>query len=112
MPITKVAKKASAAFANTGKVAARSARRAGAKKQKPLTPECFDKAFWGELCAGLEARGMTGAQYLRMLAEVRDELRNKNEEELLKASGITKADIALAKREGRWIGGNAPEESN
>lgn len=110
MPITKVAKKSGAAFANTGKAAVRNARRAGAKKQKPLTPECFDKEFWDELCAGLEAHGMSGSEYLQILAEVRDELRGKSKEELLKASGITEADIARAKREGRWI--SAAPESN
>lgn len=46
---------------------------------------------------------MTGAQYLQILAEVRDDLRGKSADELLKASGITKADTARAKREGRWI---------
>ncbi|MGI9338438.1 MAG: hypothetical protein ACR2P4_08020 [Gammaproteobacteria bacterium] len=105
MPLTGVAKKAGAAFANVGKVAVRGGRRARPKKQKPpLTPECFDKEFWDELCAGLEAHGTTGEQYLQTLAEVRDELRGKSEKrELLKASGTTKADIARAKREGRWV---------
>ena len=91
------------AFVNVGKVAVRDARKARTTKQKSLTPECFDKKFWDEMRTGLKTIGMSENRYLQILAEVRNELRGRSGEELLKASGITEADIALAKREGRWI---------
>ena len=52
------------------------------RKERILTPECFDKEFWEELRAGLEAHGISPTEYLQTLTEVRRELRDMSKSEL------------------------------
>ena len=96
------------------------AQKKTARKERVLTPECFDKEFWAEMRVGLANAGVTETEYLQILMDVRRELREeeelnkklgKTDEELLREEDdYTEEDIARAKREGRWIncGGKIP----
>ena len=87
-----------------------------ARKERVLTPECFDKEFWAEMREGLEAHGWTEDEYLQMLMDVRRELREeaelnkklgKTEEDLLREDGYTDEDIARSID----CGGKIPDKS-
>ena len=70
-----------------------------ARKERVLTPECFDKEFWAEMREGLEAHGISETEYLQTLMDVRRELSAMSESEIEAKAEAIRAELKRYREE-------------